>query len=251
MSPTCSSCGPTSTPSAVAETRPPPRVAIDWRPAWRVVPSRFPPVGLFDRVADPGDLEAIAEIEGLTNPRLRSELGRLESVPRNHRVAGPGTTPIMAAFTHLNPEGSRFSDGSYGVLYVAHEEPTAIRETAYHSERFLARTAEPPVRLEMRCYRTGIRASLHDLRAGYAAEHDPESYAASRALAHTLRAGGSQGIAYRSVRHPGGECVAAFYPDIVLPHVQTRHYQYVWDGVRISNVLEMKLVKLYEPKDKD
>ena len=231
-------------PGAVTEARLPPRARIEWRPAWRVVPSRFPPVGLFDRVADPGDLQAIAEIEGLTNPRLRSELGRLELVPRDRRVSGPGTTPIMAAFTHLNPDGSRFCDGSYGVLYAAREEPTAIRETAYHSGCFLARTHEPPLRLEMRCYRTGIRASLHDLRTGYQAEHDPDSHVASRALAHTLRAAGSDGIVYRSVRNPGGECAAAFYPDVVLPHVQTRHYQYVWDGSRISEVLELKLVKM-------
>ena len=31
----------------------------------------------------------------------------------------------MAAFTHLNPEGSRFSDGSYGVYYAAHTLATA------------------------------------------------------------------------------------------------------------------------------
>ena len=228
----------------MAKARRPPRTAIDWRPAWRIVPSRFPPVGLFDRVADADDLDAIAEIEGLTNPRLRDELGQLQLVPRDRRVSGAGATPIMAAFTHLNAEGSRFSDGTYGVLYAAHEEITAIRETVYHRARFLACTHEPPLRVEMRCYKTGIRGSLHDLRRGYRAEHDPDSYTASRALALALRTEGSDGIVYRSVRNPGGECVAAFYPDLVLPHVQTRHYQYVWDGTTISDVLEMKAVKV-------
>lgn len=231
-------------PSAVAKARVPPVTRIDWRSAWRIVPSRFPPVGLFDRVAASDDLEAIAEIEGLTNPRLRVELGQLELVPKRRRVAGPGTTPVMAAFTHLNPEGSRFCDGGYGVLYAAHEEPTAIRETAYHSERFLTCTREPPLRVEMRCYRTGVRGALHDLRAGYQAEHDPHGYAASQATARRLHAAGSNGIVYRSVRHPGGECVAAFYPDLVMPHVQARHYQYVWDGARISDILEMKSVAI-------
>jgi hypothetical protein len=228
----------------VAKPRLPPVASVDWRPAWRIVPSRFPPVGLFDRVADPDDLDAIADIEALTNPRLRDELGQLELVPRNRRVTGHGTTPIMAAFTHLNPEGSRFSDGSYGVLYAAREEITAIRETVHHSALFLAYTREPPLRVEMRCYKTGVRGSLHDLRNGYQAEHDPDSYAASRTRANALRAAGSEGIVYRSVRNPDGECVAVFYPDIVMPHVQTRHYQYVWDGARISDVLEMKAVKV-------
>lgn len=209
-----------------------------------MVPSRFPPVGLFDRVADAADLDAVAQIEGLTNPRLREELGQLELVPRLRRVSGDGATPIMAAFTHLNPLGSRFSDGSYGVLYAAHEESTAIAETVYHREKFLRATLEPPLHLEMRCYRTGIRGKLHDLRAGHASAHDPDSYVASQALARRLRDTGSDGVVFRSVRRPGGECAAAFYPDVVKPHVQTRHYQYVWDGSAITAVLEMKAVKL-------
>jgi hypothetical protein len=66
---------------------------VDRAPCWRIIPSRFPPIGLFDR----------------------EEAGNLTLVPLEDRVSGPGTTPIMAAFTHLNPEGSRFSGGSFGV----------------------------------------------------------------------------------------------------------------------------------------
>ena len=244
MYPTFSWSGPTSTRNAVARASSPPLIDLNWRVAWRIVPSRFPPVGLFDRVADAADLEAIAEIEGLTNPRLREELGQLDLVPRDRRVSGDGTTPIMAAFTHLDPAGSRFCNGSYGVLYAAHEEETAIRETVHHREKFLRATREPPLHLEMRCYRTGIRGKLHDLRAGHPPEHDLDNYAASQALARRLRDGGSDGLVYRSVRRPGGECAAAFYPDLVKPHVQTRHYQYVWDGNAITAVLEMKAIKL-------
>src|SRR5437762_6306867 len=83
----------------------------EWLPSHRIVPSRFPPVGLFDRVASPEDLDAVFELEALTNDRLREQAGELSLVPPEDRVSGPGTTPIMAAFTHLNPEGGRFSDG--------------------------------------------------------------------------------------------------------------------------------------------
>src|SRR5437660_11568940 len=86
-----------------------------WRPSHRLVPSRFPPIGLFDRVARPEDLDAVFAVEAMTNDRVRDETGQLALVPPDDRVSGPGTTPIMAAFTHLNPEGSRFSDGSFGV----------------------------------------------------------------------------------------------------------------------------------------
>ena len=31
----------------------PRRIRVAWRPSWRIVPSRFPPGGLFDRIAAP------------------------------------------------------------------------------------------------------------------------------------------------------------------------------------------------------
>src|SRR5437762_3874491 len=85
-----------------------------WRPSHRVVPSRFPPVGLFDRVAAPEDLEAVFTLEAMTNDRLREEAGELSLVAKEDRISGPGATPIMGAFTHLSPGGSRVSDGSFG-----------------------------------------------------------------------------------------------------------------------------------------
>ncbi len=63
-------------------------------------------------MTDPDDLETIFELDALTNPRLRDEVGDIELVPPEDRICGPGTTAIMAAFTHLNPGGSRFSDGT-------------------------------------------------------------------------------------------------------------------------------------------
>lgn len=217
----------------------PPVRLVRWNHAYRIVSSRFPPAGLFDRIADPADLDAVFAIEALTNPRLREEAGALALVPAAHRISGPGSTPVMAAFTHLNPEGSRFSDGSWGVFYAAHTVGTAVEETAYHRERFLAATAEPPCEVQMRCYHTRVNARLHDIRGGWQAAHDPDGYTASVQLARTLRAAGSSGIVYDSVRDHGGECLAAFHPDVVAPCLQAQHLIYRWDGARIAQVLEV------------
>lgn len=217
----------------------PPIKRIRWSHAYRIVPSRFPPVGVFDRIADPADMDAVFAIEAMTNPRLREEVGQIALVPRTRRISGPGSTPVMAAFTHLNPEGSRFSDGSWGVFYAAHSIATAVEETVYHRERFLAATAEPPCEIQMRCYRTGINGRLHDLRGGWPDIHDPASYAASVPLARRLREQGSNGIVYDSARHAGGECAALFYPDQLAPCVQASHLVYRWDGERIATVLEV------------
>ena len=227
----------------------PPIRRIRWTQAFRIVPSRFPPVGVYDRIADPADLDAVFAIETLTNPRLREEAGALKLVPKEHRISGPGSTPVMAAFTHLNPEGSRFSDGSWGVFYAAHTVATAVEETVYHRERFLAATMEPACDIQMRCYRTRIDSRLHDIRGGWRKEHDPDSYAASVKLARVLRAAGSNGIVYDSARDPSGECVAAFHPDVVAPCVQAQHLVYRWDGKRIAKVLEVSELARNIPRE--
>ena len=218
-----------------------PLAMLNWTPAWRLVASRFPPVGLFDRVAKAADLETVFAIESLTNARLRQETGELALVPTEDRVSGPGTTPIMAAFTHLNGQGSRFTDGSYGVYYAAHGIDTAIVETAFHRARFLAATNEAPIEFDMRSYAADIIAEFHDIRgadASHAALYaaDPNAYGPAQDFARGLRANGSNGITYDSVRDLGGECVAAFKPRVIAPVSQGPHYCYVWDGACIADI---------------
>lgn len=222
-----------------ASTPVPPVVPVDWPASVRIVSSRFPPVGVFDTIADAADLEALYQVEGMTNPRLRHELGQLSMVPEHRRISGPGTTPIMAAFTHPNPDGSRFSPpGGFGVYYAANDRTTAIRETVYHRQRFLRATAEPATVLEMRCYLARVTAHLHDAGAGDPAWLAPDSYAASQALAVALHASGSDGLVYPSVRHPPGRCMAVFHPDRIGPVRQGAHLYYHYDGERIRTVVE-------------
>jgi RES domain len=216
---------------------------IDWQPCWRLIPSRFPPTGLFDRVANPEDLEIIFAIEALTNDRLRDEAGDITLVLPNDRISGPGTTPIMAAFTHLNPEGSRFTDGSYGVYYAANTIDTAIAETRFHRSLFLAATNEPPIEIDMRSYASDLDVDLHDIRNMqenlpdiYAP--DPQHYPQAQAMAKTLRNIGSNGIVYDSVRSSDGECVALFKPCALKPVRQGPHFCYVWNGLEITNIYQ-------------
>jgi hypothetical protein len=77
--------------------------------------------------------EALIRPEELTNPRVRDEVGTIALIPPEERVSGPGASHVMASFTHLNPKGSRFSDGSYGVYCAASALETAIAETVFHS----------------------------------------------------------------------------------------------------------------------
>lgn len=217
--------------------------ALRWTPCYRIVPSRFPPVSVFDKVADPADLEAVFALEAMTNDRLREETGQLALVSPEDRVSGPGTTPIMAAFTHLTPKGDRFTDGSFGVFYAARSIDTAVAETCYHRARFMTFTAEAPQELDMRVYAVDLDACMHDIREhrmDLAAVYHPDHYGASQAFAVALREGGSDGIVYASVRYAGGECAAVFRPRLLSNCRQERHLCYVWDGSTIATVYEKR-----------
>ena len=216
---------------------------VQWRPSWRIIPSRFPPIQLFERVTEPDDLEAILELESLTNPRLRDEVGDIRFVPSEDRISGPGASIIMAAFTHLNPEGSRFSDGTYGVFYAAIDLDTAIAESKHHRERFMRATAQRRMELDMRVYVVDLDGDVHDLRGkrpACALVYHNDNYAAGQHLATTLRKEGSNGMAYDSLRRDGGECVAAFRPPLLSNGRQERHLCYLWDGQRIATMYEKK-----------
>jgi hypothetical protein len=96
----------------------------------------------------------------------------------------------------------------------------------------------------MRAYATSLSRRLHDLRGGYPREHAPDDYSASRRLAAALRAAGSDGLVYDSVRHRSGQCAALFWPDCLAPCVQAGHYAYHWDGARIAHVVQLTAVPL-------
>jgi hypothetical protein len=83
-------------PPGAAAQRPieqPPAHRVRWPEAHRIVPSRYPPVQLFERLSeDPAEWETLAEIESLTNPRIRNEIGEIRLVPTDERVSGPGAS---------------------------------------------------------------------------------------------------------------------------------------------------------------
>jgi hypothetical protein len=214
---------------------------LRWQQACRIVPTRYPAVSLFDRVASADDFDALYALEAMTNERVRDEIGQIERVPQDQRIYGPGSGPIMAAFTHVNVLGSRFSAGSYGVFYAAHDRTTAVAETRYHHGNFLAATAQAAMHLPMRLYHVAVDARLHDLRpagAVDAAVYDALNYSAAQAVGGRLHAAGSAGVAYRSVRHGRGQCVGLFKPRGASGCLHAAFLLYAWDGRRFADVYE-------------
>jgi hypothetical protein len=212
----------------------PPLVPLRRRTAHRMIASRYPSSGILDQVAQPEDLEAVFELESWTNDRISTELGVLLRLPRDEWVVGaPMSSVVMAAYCHPRPEGGRFNGADRGAWYAAFSLDTAHAEASYHRGRELAEIGLADARLEMRDYVAEFTAEFHDIRTDrrdYRPFHDPEHYDQSQALARDLLAGGSNGIVYRSVRDPGGTCLACFRPRLVARVRVAGHYEYRWSG---------------------
>jgi RES domain len=212
-------------------------IDMNWRGAVHIIRSAYPPIDLFEDIADPADWPLLISAEQKTNPRLMENLGNLDLVPPKRRVGGPGASYLMAPFTHVSQDRpSRFSDGRFGVLYAAGTFETALFETMHHHSRFMARTHElAGWTSQFREIVLEISGALHDVR-GIPAVHAPDDYTNSQALGLALRSAGSDGVIYRSVRHKGGECAGLFFPDVAANAAQGRHLDYHWDGARVDLV---------------
>ncbi|MDA9232018.1 RES family NAD+ phosphorylase [Porticoccaceae bacterium] len=158
------------------------------------------------------------------------------------RVAGHGSTAIMAAFTHIGIE-SRFTQGQYGVYYAGLCLETAMAESKASRARLLSATNEPSQALTMRCYHCSVVGEVVDLRNDPKV-HDADDFTDAQAMAAKLRDNGEAGILYNSVRHSGGECIAALKPSLLKPPaIQAGHYQFLWNGKEITNVLQVNLIE--------
>lgn len=122
-----------------------PTSLVHWEGWIRIVRSAYPPIDLFEELAEPEDWPLLISAVQKSNPRVIESIGNLDLVPPGRRVGGPGASYLMAPFTHTSPDRpSRFSDGRHGVLYVAGDFETAVHETIHHHGRFMAATKQHP-----------------------------------------------------------------------------------------------------------
>lgn len=211
---------------------------VEWKGAVRIIRSLFPPIDLFEDIADPADWALILAAEQKTNPRVMEAVGNLDLVPLSRRISGQGASYLMAPFSHVSKDRpSRFSDGTHGVLYVGDRFETALFETIHHHGRFMSRTHEAPGwTSQFREIVLDLAGQLKDLRAGQAAFGPflTDDYEESQALGAAIKAAALGGVVYPSVRFSEGECVGLFYPDLARPPQQGRHLDYHWDGKSVD-----------------
>ena len=215
-----------------------PLVKVEWQRAVRIIRSLHPPIDLFEDIADPDDWSLLISAEQKTNPRLMETIGNIDLVPPERRGGGPGASWLMAPFTHVSTDRpSRFSNGSFGVLYVGKAFEVALFETMHHHARFMAATEQQPGwTSQFREIVLDVDAHLHDIRAidGNSSVLEPDDYAESQSFGSGLRSLGSEGIVYPSVRLPGGECAGLFHPNRCSHPTQGRHLDYHWNGAGVD-----------------
>lgn len=209
----------------------PPDTHVHWVRTCRLVPSRYPTAGLFDRVAAPDDLPELFELEGWTNDRLSAELGLLHLIPEDEWVAGPMSSVVMAAFCHPASAGARFSDEARGAWYAGRTLETALAESMHRRANELAEIGVDETRLQMRLYHADFDAPFHDVRdGGWADVLDPGDHTPGQELGRRLLDARSNGVVYPSARHEGGECIACFRPRLVANVQVGGHFEYAWRG---------------------
>jgi len=217
-----------------------PKVRVRWKATYRLQLERYPPIDYFERIAPAEDRALLDDLEKLTDPAARQAIGQISLVPAAKRVFGKGASGLMAPFTHASTRNpSRFTDGSYGVYYAGRKFETALREVAYHRARFHRNTKDDPTQTTYKVIIASINKVMHDIRAGswaHMLDPDPANYGRSQTLGAQLRDMlGSNGIVYPSVRHSGGECIGAFWPNVIKFTSDDGRVALKWDGKTITS----------------
>jgi hypothetical protein len=202
-----------------------PDTTID-TPTYRLIPTRFPPIELFDTVATAADARAVMELAGWTNDRLVE--ARLRRLPEDQWVFGrTNASIVMASFLHVAPTGSRFNGSELGAWYASMTVETAIVEVAHHLRREAVNTGVAGLARQFRAYSARLDGVYVDVRnGGRPARIDaPDSYVVSQAFGESVRTSDRAGIVYLSVRYPIGVNVVAYRPRNILDVMQAYSYQ--------------------------
>lgn len=201
----------------------------DW---YRLIPSRFPPISIYERIIANDRFDDLVEVENLTNPRIRKA-----------KILTDGITPLdptsprlqnwnLAPFTYPNPEGTRFFRPGYSCLELAENIQTALAISVGRREAFLRRTAEPAIGLDMRVLKTPVKGRFADLR------HIPEALTADERwlIGDAIIEAGHDGVLFRGPERPSASCIGIVKDNTLERSQQTKHFRMHWDGKRISTI---------------
>lgn len=166
--------------------------------------------------------DLLVRLAGATNGRLQAQEERHpRGLGRADVVFGVPYSKVTNGAFAFPGEGARFHDRlGRGAWYCATDLDTCVAEVAHHRIRHLRETGAPDEDgVQYREFLADVHgqdfAWLDDGSRRSNGCLDPESYAQSQALGHTLISHSRGGVVYPSVRRRGGTCIAVLQPSLV------------------------------------
>jgi hypothetical protein len=192
-----------------------------------------PPV--LEALVSAEDAAALAEVAGATSNRLLAERRGTEGIARGEFIHGlPYASFVNAAFAYWKPHEANRFNSTRGAWYAALDVETCLREVAYHTSEFLARSEQLKGVVEYAEMFASMAGEFVDLRrtpAHPCLDPDPEvGYPIGNAIADAARAQMLNGIIYPSVRRAGGTCIVALRPHAVQSVAPGAVYRLEWCG---------------------
>lgn len=201
-----------------------------------LIPSRFPPVPLYQRIAGGHD-DDIANVADLHNPRLKEKRRALRQAGGDISSASPRFQNWNhAPFTYSNPEGSWFFDRFVRCLEMSNDKQTALAVSVAKRECFLQRTTEAPIGLDMRMLSRKVCGKFIDAQSVPTTLPFSERRKIGAKLLARAKNGGLAGVLFRSIERPSGVRICVLDGDVLGRAVQGEHFRYTWDGTRVSSL---------------
>jgi hypothetical protein len=200
----------------------------------RLIPSRFPPVDVYERLGSPELARAAVDSENRTNPRLQSREWLIKGPLAVHDKSPRLQNWNHAPFAYKNPEGSTFLNPAYGVLEVVDSIKAALAMAVLRREVFLGRTSEPPMYIDMRMLVTKVTGSFIDLT-----DLPPDLPTSDRwQIGRELYEQEASGVLFRKPELGDAICLSVFAGQVLGPTEQGAHYRFDWDGQRIRSIYD-------------
>lgn len=178
--------------------------------------------------------QLVAPEEGFAVASLLARVGVFRSW-------GPGAgksdrLPHLRAYLAMPGRGprSRFSDGTFRVVYGGKTRATCLAEVTFHHGQALQDSGEPAGAARIfEALTLRVGGAFVALRKGHSALLG-EDYNRPQAFGARCRSQGEPGLVYPSVRHREGECLALFDGQRALACELEEVVALRWDGERLG-----------------
>lgn len=209
---------------------------------YNLIPSRFPTIRVFDRI-NPARHDEIAELETLTNPREKEK-----SILLSGAAVVDANNPFVqnwnhAPFAYINPEGTRFFGSENPSLELAADQQTALLLAIASRERFLSRTNEAPIDLEMRELCRSVTGGFADVRGlGVINDRDRRIQLGRKIVEAKL-----DGVLFHPNERPSAICIAALHQGGFSKADQGSHFKFLWNGDKIERLYSFNTGQDFNP----